>query len=330
MGSGQTPLFSVVIPTRNRALALGVAIRSVLEQSFRGFEVIVVDDGSSEEHARRHRELIEAASGMARMLSLPPSRDGHGLSCGRNHGAAHSRGGYLCFLDDDDQWIDPQHLERVSRVVAASGAPIDLILANQQAFRGEVPLAGAIWIEDLQHRLPGAADAAGAYTVTAAELLGCQAHCHLNTTIASRAFFLILGGLDEGLRYEEDVDFFLRAIDHAGLIKYLPVTVSRHNVPDPATRASLSTRESELAKRLYQLRVCDKAVLFSQRPELRRYAMRRRAYILRHIATEAARSGRFDCAVYYAREALMTKFSLGWLATTALFALRRGRLAPSL
>jgi len=50
---------------------------------------------------------------------------------------------------------------------------------------------------------------------------------------------------------------------------------------------------------------------------------------LKHIATEAARSGRFDCAAYYAREALMTKFTLGWLATTALFAMRRGPISPA-
>jgi hypothetical protein len=155
------------------------------------------------------------------------------------------------------------------------------------------------------------------------ELLGCQAHCHLNTTIVSRSFFLDLGGLDEGLRYECDRDFYLRAIDRAGAIKFLPFTVSRHNIPDPAAKASMSTAESELSKRLYQLRVLDKAVLFSIRSELRRYAMRQRAYTLKHIATEAARAGRLECAAYYAREALMTKFTLGWLGMTVLFAMRR-------
>ena len=80
-----------------------------------------------------------------------------------------------------------------------------------------------------------------------------------------------------------------------------------HNIPDPAAKASMSTAVSELSKRPYQLRVCDKAVLFSVQPELRRYAMRQRAYTLKHIATKAARSGRFDCAAYYAREALNDK-----------------------
>jgi len=55
-------------------------------------------------------------------------------------------------------------------------------------------------------------DVAGAFTVSPAELLACPAHCHLNTTIVSRAFYFEIAGLDEGLRYECDRDFYLRAI----------------------------------------------------------------------------------------------------------------------
>ena len=54
----------------------------------------------------------------------------------------------------------------------------------------------------------------------------------------------------------------------------------------------MSTAESELSKRLYQLRVLDKAVLFATRPELRRYAMRHRVYVLEYIAREATLAGR--------------------------------------
>lgn len=327
MAPAGQPLFSVIIPTRNRPAAFAVALQSVLEQRFQGFEVIVVNDGSSEQHQRRYRELVEDASAVARMLTLEPTETGHGPSYSRNYGAAHSRGSYLCFLDDDDQWTDPEHLGRAARVIANSTAPIDLIFANQQAFRDGIPVAGVTWIKGVENRSIGGPDAAGAYTVTTADLLACHAHCHLNTTIAARTLYLEIGGLDEALRYEEDVDFFLRAIDRAKLIRFLPVDVSRHNIPDPAAKASMSTAQSELSKRLYQLRVFDKAVLFSERPELRRYAMLYRSYALKHIATEAAQSGRLDCAAYYARQALAAQPTLGWLAMTASFAIRQ-RLSP--
>jgi glycosyltransferase involved in cell wall biosynthesis len=322
MASPDHPLFSAIIPTRNRSSSFAVALHSVLEQHFRDFEVIVVNDGSSEEDAPRYRELVDAAPGV-RLLTLARTERGHGQGYALNFGASRARGDYLCFLDDDDQWIDPEHLNRAAAVIAAKPERTDLILTNQRAFRDATPVLGVIWIEDLRDRLRSEPGAAGAYAVTPAELLACPAHCHLNTTIVSRAFYLEIGGLDEGLRYECDRDFYLRAIDRAGLIKFLPFTVARHNIPDPAAKASMSTAESELSKRLYQLRVFDKAVLFSVRPELRRYAMRQRAYTLKHIATEAARIGRLDCAAYYARQALMAGFTFGWLGATALFAARR-------
>jgi hypothetical protein len=325
--SRERPLFSVIIPTRNRSALFAAALASVLEQRFRRFEVIVVNDGSGEQHEGRYHELVAAAPDSVQLLTLLRTERGHGQSYGLNYGAAHARGDYLCFLDDDDQWIDPEHLGRAAAVIAASPEPIDLVLANQRAFRDGTPVAGVVWIEDLKDRLHGAPDAAGAYAVSPKELLQCQAHCHLNTTIVSRGFYTDLGGLDEGLRYECDRDFYLRAIDRARLIKFLPYTISRHNIPDPAAKANMSTAESELSKRLYQLRVCDKAALLSVRPELQRYAMRHRSYTLKHIAVMAARTGRFDCAAYYAREALMTKFTLGWLAATALFAMRRQPVA---
>lgn len=322
MSSTDHPLFSIIIATRNRSSLFAVALHSVLEQCFRDFEVIVVNDGSSQEHEKRYCELVGAAPELVRMLTLFSTQRGCGQGFGLNCGAYEAQGEYLCFLDDDDQWTDPEHLGRVARVISASEKQVDLLFANQCAFRDGTPVPGVVWIEDLKDRLRSEPDAAGAYTVTALELLSCPAHCHLNTTIVSRSFFMELSGIDQDQGYETDRDFFLRAIDRAQLIKYLPWVVSRHNIPDPAARANMSTLP-ELAKRIYQLRVFDRAVLFSVRPELRRYAMRQRAYVLKQIATEAARAGRFDCAAYYAREALMTGFNLGWLGITALFAVRR-------
>ncbi len=325
-------MFSVIIPTRNRSSLFPVALELVLEQRFRDFEVIVVNDGSLAEHEPRYRELVDSAPKSVQMLILVRTERGHGQSYALNFGAARARGDYLCFLDDDDQWTDPEHLSRAARVIEKSEQPIELLLFNQRAFRDGVPVAGVIWIEDLQDRLRGPPDSGGAYSVTSAELLASPAHCHLNTTIISRAFYFDLGGLDEGLRYEGDRDFFLRAIDRARSIRFIPNTVSRHNIPDPAEKRSMSTAETELSKRLYQLRVFDKAVLFSTRPEIRRYAMRQRTYILKHIATETSRVGRLDCAAYYAKEALLVGFNLGWLGLTVLFGVRRlaqGRRARS-
>jgi glycosyltransferase involved in cell wall biosynthesis len=323
MSAAERPLFSIIIPTRNRSSLFATALASVLDQRFDAFEVIVVNDGSSEEHEPRYRELVRAADRTVRLLSLVRTARGHGPGYAFNFGATNASGDYLCFLDDDDQWTDPEYLGRAAAAIAVGKPAPDLIFAKQRGFRDGTPVSQVIWIEDLQDRLHSPPDDSGAYIVTLAQLLCCKAHCHTNTTIVSRELFFNMGGFDEGQRYEPDRDFYLRALDRAGLIKFLPFTVSRHNIPNPVAKASVSTAESELSKRLYQLRTSDKTVLFASRDELRRHEMRYRAYILRHIATEAARAGRFDCAAYYAREALMTRFTLGWLAMSVLFAIRR-------
>lgn len=323
MDSAEPPLFSVIIPTRNRSSLFAVALQSVCDQRFSNFEIIVVDVGSSPEHAERTRTLVEAAAGSARGVSLVRTECLQGPSYSRNFGVEYAHGDYLCFLDDDDQWTDPAYLHRVARVIATGPEAVDLIFANQRAYRDGVPQAGVTWIEDLTERLRGQPDAAGSHRVTPKELLACPAHCHLNTTTVRRQFFDDLGGFDQSIRYEEDRDLFLRAIDRASLIKYLPVTVSRHNVPDPAARASGSTSISEMSKRLDQLRLLDKAALLSVRAELRRYALRERAYVLQHIAAEAVRLGRSDCAGHYAREALVSRLAMRWPPARALAALRR-------
>src|SRR2546423_9574179 len=98
------PCFSVIIPTRNRSELFQIALQSVLGQCYGNFEIIIVDDGSAEEHESRYRELVAAAPASVRLLSLGPLQHGHGPSYVRNYVAAHALGSYLCFRIVDDQW----------------------------------------------------------------------------------------------------------------------------------------------------------------------------------------------------------------------------------
>ena len=146
-------------------------------------------------------------------------------------------------------------------MIVGSAEPIDLLLANQRAYRDNVPVPGVIWIVcSTSPTLP----ALTRYPCGIAGLSGAlpPKHDHL-----SRASFLALSGIGESQRFETDRDFFLRAIDRARLIKLLPWVVSRHNLADDAT-ANMTTVESELSKQLSQLRVFDKAAPFSVRPEV--------------------------------------------------------------
>ena len=104
--------FTVIIPLYNKAPYIGKALRSVLDQTFTDFEVIVVDDGSTDESARLAEESLSNASVEWQLIR----QENAGVSTARNNGAAHSKGEYLCFLDDDDWW-DSSFLERMDWLI---------------------------------------------------------------------------------------------------------------------------------------------------------------------------------------------------------------------
>lgn len=97
------PHVSVVIPTYNCSAYLTEAVESVLAQTFRDFEVLVIDDGSTDETAAVMRRY-----GPPVRYIRQPNR---GVAVARNHGIEQSRGRYVAFLDADDTWL-PHKLER--------------------------------------------------------------------------------------------------------------------------------------------------------------------------------------------------------------------------
>lgn len=103
---------AVVIPTYNRAPLLARAIDSVLSQTFAPREVIVVDDGSTD----NTREVCDAYRGR---VTFAPQQNA-GASAARNRGVALTRSPWIAFLDSDDYW-KPQHLERLAAAIAATG-----------------------------------------------------------------------------------------------------------------------------------------------------------------------------------------------------------------
>jgi len=93
------PKVSVIIPTYNRSNYLYSAIKSVLNQTFEDFEIIVVDDASTD-NTRKVVDKFEDE----RIYYLRHNKN-RGGSASRNTGIKHSRGKFIAFLDDDDLWV---------------------------------------------------------------------------------------------------------------------------------------------------------------------------------------------------------------------------------
>src|SRR3990170_700697 len=93
------PKVSVVLPVHNKTESLPAAVASVLGQTFGDFELLIVDDGSSDDLA----PILALPSRDARIQVI---RHGHnrGPAAARNTGIKHAKGDYIAFLDSDDVW----------------------------------------------------------------------------------------------------------------------------------------------------------------------------------------------------------------------------------
>jgi glycosyltransferase involved in cell wall biosynthesis len=287
------PLFSVILATRDRPALFAEALASVLAQEKAAYELIVVDDGSLDEHDAAYAGALdragEALGERLKVRRLVRRPRGHGQSYSLNYGADEAAGDYLAFLDDDDHWTDPRHLARAAAALDARPAA-DLYFTNQSALRAGEPVDEALWLAPLAAALARAGrapDADGVWTVTVPELLANPGFCHVNCLIVRRALWQAAGGMDEGIRWECDRDLYLRLIDAAGTILHQPAFVAAHNIPDPTKSANMTTALPMLDKRLHQLRVVDKAALFARHPAIRAHGRAHRRYVLQKMAAEA-------------------------------------------
>jgi glycosyltransferase involved in cell wall biosynthesis len=112
MAGAIEPLFSVIIPVYNRAHAVGDAIRSVLAQTCQDFEIVVVDDGSSDDPAAAISSIGDPRIHFIRQ----PNRGG---GAARNTGIDNARGRFIAPLDSDDVFL-PAHLETMKALLAAT------------------------------------------------------------------------------------------------------------------------------------------------------------------------------------------------------------------
>ena len=120
------PRISVVVPAYNSAWSIGDTIRSVMAQTRRDFELLIVNDGSTD----NLEEAIAPFAAVEPRLRIVPQRNG-GLAAARNRGLAESRGEFVAFLDADDIW-HPDFLKLLSAALEGNG---DAAFAYAHSFR---------------------------------------------------------------------------------------------------------------------------------------------------------------------------------------------------
>lgn len=314
-------MFSVIIATRDRPELLERALRSVAAQQYRDLELLLVDDSSTAVSRSQNAASLKALVPTGTIITTGPRPGGSGPGEARNRGIAQATRPYVAFLDDDDEWIDPEYLARAAAAIERLG--LDLHFADQEARRadGSVVL-GPVWAEDLADKLTATGQIAhdGVFLLSPDQALLSDGFAHLNTTIVRRTLaWDRLGGFDRDIRYEEDRDFYLRALDVAEAIGYTPGVVARHHVP--AFRASASSIATE-QKEACRLAVLGKAIATAQNVALRTRCQRDRAYALKTMSVREAAAGELAAAIKHGRAALRDQFGGKWAAFVASLYLR--------
>jgi len=271
------PLVSVIVPTHDRLPMLHDAIDSVLAQTYRDFEIIVVDDGSDDGTA----EKIAARYGSAVRVVAQARR---GVAAARNLGVQYSRGAYLAFLDSDDMWR-PRKLE------------IQMGFMQTEA-RSRICQTEEIWIRNgvrvnpkKKHRKPS-----GDVFRPSLELCLVSPSAALMT----RELFERTGGFDESFPVCEDYDLWLRiAVEHPVHLIAEPLVIKRGGHPDQLSKSTWGLDR-------FRVRAIKKLLDSGIQGDKRSWALQARARKVAILAQGARKRALEGEALEY--EALLTDF----------------------
>jgi glycosyltransferase involved in cell wall biosynthesis len=206
-------LISVIIPTFNRFEFLLPAVDSVLSQTYRDYELIVIDDGSTDETGKG----LKPYEKQLRYLY----QENRGVSAARNRGLQAARGDWIAFLDSDDWWL-PKKLE------------------NQVRFISEHPQAAVCqtdetWIRNGRRVNPQKKHQKFSGEIFAPSLIRCLVSP--SAVIIKKVLFDEVGFFDESLPACEDYDLWLRiSCRHPIYLLKEPLVVKRGGHPDQLSR----------------------------------------------------------------------------------------------
>lgn len=223
-------MISVVVPLYNKAPSIESTVASVLAQTWVNFELIIIDDGSTDDGPTRVCKFCDARIKLVRL-------ENRGVSAARNAGARLASGAHIAFLDADDLWM-PNHLEIMNALITEHSTVCDVFASGACTDAG--PL-GKQRIYSGPSRVQDYFEAAS----------GPERVLSSSSFAVSRELFIASGGYNERLRYGEDVEFWCRLFLAGAKLAYssTPTVVYRTSAPNrsAALSASLGLRYSDFS-----------------------------------------------------------------------------------
>ncbi len=181
----ELPFFTVVIPTYNRSNLIEKTIRSVLSQSFTDFELLVVDDGSTDQ-----TESVVKSISDSRLVYY--KKENAERAAARNFGAKHAKGQYVTFLDSDDLFF-PNHLSEAYSFINKNSNPPAFFQAYE------------LQLHNNTKKISFEADTINQLLSTKGNIMSCQG-VFLKQDVAKKNLF----NEDRALSGSEDFELWLR------------------------------------------------------------------------------------------------------------------------
>jgi glycosyltransferase involved in cell wall biosynthesis len=234
------PLVSVVIPTFNRAGRLHVSVESVIAQTYRPIELVVIDDGGSDDTPKVFPELEQKAR-EAGLKTVFERKDNDGCASARNLAMERATGEMIAFLDDDDRWL-PDKLAKQVQCMQETGADASCCQTRKLIQRGEIiqpPTPDRL----VQGREPG-------------RYIDGRSDAHLITIVLSKALLPKVGTFDTTLRVSSDTEWIARLV-HVAEFCAVPEVLAVYEW-NPQALSRIDDLQAELKRdevRLRQLRL---------------------------------------------------------------------------
>jgi glycosyltransferase involved in cell wall biosynthesis len=234
-GETANPTVSVILPTHNRAHLLDRAIRSALDQSYKDFELIVIDDGSTDE-----TEQVVRGFGDDRIVYLH-HEENRGAAAARNTGLRAARGEYVAFLDSDGEWL-PHKLDRQMKVLAEASPAVGVVYTDMWTVTREgrkqywsspriMPEDGIIYHQAIDYGVSG---------------------INMQAAVIRKECFEKTGVFDEEFPRYIDVELFIRLSKHFHFHHIAEPLIIDHVTPGISSDGALLIEARKLILRKYR------------------------------------------------------------------------------
>jgi len=219
------PKVSVIIATYNRASLLQRAIESVLSQTFQHFEIIIVDDGSTDTTAQvvetyRHPKI--------RYIRHSENR---GKSVALNNGLESAKGEYIAFLDDDDLWLRHK-LQLQVDILEKSDDDVGIVFSGRMSMDEDGGILEVIRPKRLKYH--------------PRDFLLRNISILASTVLAKKKYLSMVGGFDEAITNREDLDLWIRLSEHCRFKPISEPLVKCLHAEESLTRHAETARECML------------------------------------------------------------------------------------